>query len=218
MDNKRPPFSLRRTRNRQFLIMPSNIRSLATAPVPSFPMNISRLLLLAALAVTSLSAAPFTQPRPGPSIPADAALISGDTSIEKGVLTITIRSTGPEITPWLHVFIDIGDSRQSYNHNSQSPCGFGLEFMLEGNLAYRFSGDDPVVWTWTQVAGVAVEREIAGDVLILRLPVAPLGLPADRPVHVFAAAYTPDYAEPLDTIPRGKTPWRMVVADHSPGR
>ena len=178
-------------------------------------MNIPRLFLLAALAAASLPAAPFTQPRPGPSVPADAALISGDTAIEKGVLTISIRSTGPEITAWLHVFIDIGDSRQSYNHNSQNPRGFGLEIMLEGENAYRFSGDDPSVWTWTQIPGVTVERSITDDVLTLRLPVAPLGLPADKPVHVFAASYTGDYAEPLDTLPRGSSPWRMVVSPHS---
>lgn len=178
-------------------------------------MNILRSSVLAALASSSLLAAPFTQPRPGAAIPADAALISGDTAIEKGVLTISIRSTGPEITQWLHVFIDVGDSRQSYNHNSERPAGFGLEFMLEGNLAYRFSGDDPGVWTWSQIAGVVVERSIAGDVLTLRMPVAPLGLPADRPVHIFAVAYTPDYAETLDALPRGKAPWRMVVAEHA---
>lgn len=178
-------------------------------------MNIPRLFLLAALAVSSLSAAPFSQPRPGPSVPADAALISGDTAIENGVLTISIRSTGPEITQWMHVFIDIGDSRQSYNHNSERPCGYGLEYMLEGDKAYRFSGDDPGVWTWSQVAGVAVERAISGDVLTLRLPVAGLGLPADRPVHVFAVAYTADYAETLDTLPRGQAPWRMVVVEHA---
>lgn len=173
------------------------------------------VLFAAAALASALSAAPFTQPRPGPAIPADAALISGDTSIANGVLTIAIRSTGPEITDWIHVFIDLGDSRQSYNHNSQRPAGFGMEIMLEGSFAYRFSGDDPTVWTWTRIEGVTVERSIAGDVLTLRLPVAPLGLISGRPVHVFAAAYTPDYAEPLDTIPRGATPWRMVVSDHA---
>ena len=178
-------------------------------------MNILRSSLFAALAAASLSAAPFTQPRPGAAIPADAALISGDTAIEKGVLTISLRSTGPEITQWLHVFLDVGDSRQSYNHNSERPAGFGLEIMLEGGLAYRFSGDDPGAWTWSQIAGVTVERKIAGDVLTLRLPVAPLGLPAGKPVHVFAVAYTPDYAETLDTLPRARAPWRMVVADHA---
>lgn len=172
-------------------------------------------VLLPLLLALSAHAAPVTQPSPGPAVPADAALISGDTSIEKGVLTIVLRSTGPEITQWTHVFIDIGDSRQSYNHNSERPCGYGLEYMLEGNLAYRFSGDDPSVWTWSQVAGVAVERQIAGDVLTLRLPVAPLGLPADRPVHVFAVAYTADYAETLDTLPRGRAPWRMIVSEHA---
>lgn len=178
-------------------------------------MNILRSSVLAALAAASVSAAPFTQPRPGVAVPADAALISGDTAIEKGVLTISLRSTGPEITDWVHVFIDVGDSRQSYNHNSERPCGFGLEIMLEGSLAYRFSGDDPSIWTWSPIEGVAVERKIAGDVLTLRLPVAPLGLPAGRPVHVFAVAYTGDYAESLDMLPRGKTPWRMVVSDHA---
>lgn len=173
------------------------------------------MLAVAALAPAAAFAAPFTQPRPGPAVPADAALISGDTSIAKGVLTIALRSTGPEITDWMHVFLDLGDSRQSYNHNSQRPAGFGLEILLEGTLAYRFSGDDPAVWTWTQIPGVTVERSIAGDVLTLRLPVSALGLPADRPVHVFAVAYTPDYAEPLDVLPRGTTPWRMVLSDHA---
>mgnify|MGYP001480168481 CR=1 FL=1 len=178
-------------------------------------MNNLRRFLFSLLAASSLSAAPFTQPRPGPAVPADAALISGDTAIEKGVLTISIRSTGPEITDWIHIFLDVGDSRQSYNHNSDRPCGFGLEIMLEGALAYRFNGDDPSVWTWSLIEGVAVERRIDGDVLTLRVPVAPLGLPAGRPVHVFAVAYTGDYAETLDTLPRGGTPWRMVVSDHA---
>lgn len=178
-------------------------------------MNLLRSSLFAALTAVSLTAAPFTQSRPGVAVPADAALISGDTAIEKGVLTISLRSTGPEITDWVHVFIDVGDSRQSYNHNSARPGGFGLEIMLEGNLAYRFSGDDPSVWTWTQIPGLSVERQIAGDVLTLRLPVVPLGLSAGRPVHVFAVAYTPDYAETLDTLPRGREPWRMVVSDHA---
>lgn len=178
-------------------------------------MNIPSFALIAALSAAVLGAAPFSQPRPGPAVPADAALISGATSIEKGVLTIAIRSTGPEITQWTHVFIDIGDSRQSYNHNTQSPCGFGLEFVLEGAQAYRFSGDDPSVWSWTPVAGVTVDRQIAGDVLTLRMPLAPLGLPADKPVHVFVATYTADYAEPLDVMPRGKTPWRIVVSEHA---
>lgn len=178
-------------------------------------MNTLRSILLATLALTSAYAAPFTQPAPGPAVPADAALISGDTAIANGVLTIALRSTGPEITDWTHVFIDIGDSRQSYNHNSQRFAGYGLEIMLEGTLAYRFTGDDPTVWTWTQIEGVTVERSISGDVLTLRLPVAPLGLRAGVPVHVFAATYTPDYAEPLDMMPRGTTHWRMIVSDHS---
>lgn len=174
-----------------------------------------RSLLLAAATLSSAYAAPFTQPIPGPAVPADAALISGDTAIANGVLTIALRSTGPEITDWIHVFIDIGDSRQSYNHNSQRPAGFGLEIMLEGTFAYRFTGDDPTVWTWTQIEGVNVERSITGDVLTLRLPLAPLGLRPGLPVHVFAASYTPDYAEPLDMLPRGSTPWRMVATNHS---
>lgn len=178
-------------------------------------MNILRSSFFAALVVTSLSAAPFTQPRPGPSIPADAALVSGDTSIEKGVLTIALRSTGPEITEWTHVFIDVGDSRQSYDHKSARPAGFGLEILLEADRAYRFTGDDPSVWTWTQIPDVTVERQIAGDVLTLRIPVAALGLPRGRPVHVFAVAYTTDYAETLDTLPRGASPWRITIADHA---
>lgn len=177
-------------------------------------MKTAHLLLIASLALGA-HAAPVTQPRPGPAIPADAALISGDTSIEKGVLTIALRSTGPEITPWIHVFVDIGDSRQSYDHKAQRPAGFGLEILLEGDFAYRFSGDDPAVWTWNQISGASVERQIAGDVLTLRVPVAPLGLALDRPVHIFAVAYTPDYAEALDSLPRGTSPWRMTVADHA---
>lgn len=178
-------------------------------------MKTSLLPLLALFSAATLSAAPFSQPIPGPAIPADAALISGDTAIADGVLTIALRSTGPEITDWMHVFIDIGDSRQSYNHNTQRAAGFGLEIMIEGTLAYRFTGDDPTVWTWTQIEGLTVERSISGDVLTLRLPVAPLGLRAGLPVHVFAATYTPNYAEPLDTLPRGPTPWRVVMSNHS---
>ncbi len=178
-------------------------------------MHLLRFSLLSALAAASLAAAPVTQPRPGVAVPADAALISGDTAIEKGVLTIHLRSTGPEITEWMHVFIDIGDSRQSYNHNSERPRGYGLEILLEGESAYRFNGDDPSVWTWARIESLVVERRVVGDVLTLRMPLAPLGLPTGRPVHLFAVAYTPDYAETLDTLPRGVTPWRMVVSDHA---
>ena len=177
-------------------------------------MKTASILLLAFLALGA-HAAPVNQARPGPAVPADAALISGDTSIEKGVLTIALRSTGPEFTEWTHVFIDIGDSRQSYDHKAERPAGFGLEILLEADRAYRFNGDDPSVWTWSQIADLSVERSIAGDVLTLRVPIGPLGLPLNRPVHIFAVAYTPDYAEALDTLPRGNTPWRMTVSDHA---
>lgn len=173
-------------------------------------MNLPRLLLLAALATTA-HAAPFTQPRPGPSVPADAALVSGDTAIADGILTISVRSTGPEITQWTHVFLDIGDSRQSYDHNSERPCGFGLEILFEGELAYRFANDDPRIWSWTPIAGATVQRSIAGDTLTLRVPLAPLGLPADRAVHVFAVAYDENYATALDTLPRATLPWKLSV-------
>lgn len=178
--------------------------------------------ILSAFLALSLSAhaAPVAQQRPGPAVPADAALISGDTMIEDGVLTIAIRSTGPEITPWIHVFLDLGDSRRSYNHNSERPCGFGMEIMLEGDIAYRFNSDDPSVWAWTPIEGASVDRRISGDVLTLRLPVAALGLPGHRSIHVFAVAYTPDYQDTLDTLPRENTPWRVTLINHklSPSR
>lgn len=175
------------------------------------------LPLLAFLCATvSAHAQPFTQPAASTTAPAGAGLIAANATVTNGILTISLKSNGGEFTAWTHVFIDLGPAaKPSYNHTSGKPAGNSLEILLEGAQAYRFTGDSPNVWSWTPLSGVTVERTVTGDTLTLKTPLAPLGLPSGGAIKLFAATYTENYADTLDTIPRDTRAWNLVVPKYS---
>lgn len=178
-------------------------------------MKTAFLLLLALLGSSAL-AAPFTQTAPDNAVPADAALVAANATVANGVLTLALKTDGGDFTSWTHVFIDLGpDARPSYDHSSGKPAGRGLEILLEGGQAYRFSGDSPSVWSWTPIAGVTVERTVTGSTLTLKTPLAPLGLPSGGTVKLFAVTYTANYADTLDTLPRDAHAWTFAVPKYT---
>ena len=174
------------------------------------------LFPLFVLFCATLSAEPFTQPAASTTAPAGAGLIAANATVANGILTLSLKSNGGDFTAWTHVFIDLGPAaKPSYNHTSGKPAGNGLEILLEGAQAYRFSGDSPTVWSWTPLSGVTVERTITGDTLTLKTPLAPLGLPSGGTVKIFAATYTDNYAETLDTLPRDTRAWTFAVPKYN---
>ncbi|MFA6962309.1 MAG: discoidin domain-containing protein [Opitutaceae bacterium] len=180
-------------------------------------MKPTLLLFLALLGATvTAQSQPFTQPASATNAPAGAGLIAANAAVANGILTLSLKSNGGDFTAWTHVFIDLGPAaKPSYNHTSGKPAGNGLEILLEGAQAYRFTGDTPYVWSWAPLSGVTVERTITGDTLTLKTPLAPLGLPSGGTVKIFAATYTENYADTLDTIPRDTRSWTFAVPKYN---
>jgi hypothetical protein len=174
------------------------------------------LLLFLALLCSPAFAQPFTQPATATDAPEGAGLIAANAAVANGILTLSLKSNGGDFTAWTHVFIDLGPAaKPSYNHTSGKPAGNGLEILLEGAQAYRFTGDTAYVWSWTPLSGVTVERTITGDTLTLKTALAPLGLPSGGTVKIFAATYTENYAATLDTLPRDTRSWTFTVPKYN---
>ncbi|HEY9249225.1 MAG TPA: hypothetical protein VIO38_08840 [Rariglobus sp.] len=171
------------------------------------------LPLFALLCATfSVQAQPFTQPAAATTAPKGAGMLAANATVTNGILTLSLKSNGGDFTAWTHVFIDLGPAaKPSYNHSSGAPAGNGLEILFEGTQAYRFTGDSPTVWSWAPLSGVTVERTVAGDTLTLKTPLASLGLPPGGTVKIFAATYTENYADTLDTLPREMRSWSFTV-------
>lgn len=176
------------------------------------------LLAFFALLVAAVSAhaQPFTQPAASTTAPEGSGLIAANATVANGILTLSLKSNGGDFTAWTHVFIDLGPAaKPSYNHTSGKPAGNGHEILLEGAQAYRFTGDTAYVWSWAPLSGVTVERTITGDTLTLKTALAPLGLPSGGTVKIFAATYTENYADTLDTLPRDTRPWTFAVPKYN---
>lgn len=177
-----------------------------------------KLFLLFTLLASAVSAQPFNQPAPASAAtaPIGTSLLSGNATVASGILTITLKTKGGEFNAWSHVFIDLGPAaKPSYAHTSGVPAGTSLELLFEGSQVYRFSGESSSVWAWTPLAGVVVERAVVGDTMTLKTPLANLGLPSGGTVKLFAASYTPDYTESLDTLPRDTRSWTFNVPKYS---
>lgn len=173
-------------------------------------------LLLLALLVPAAWAQPFTQPPSATGVPASANLTNATATVANGILTLTLKASGGEFTAWTHVFIDVGPATSpSYNHSSGQPAGRGMEILFEGGQAYRFAGETSTVWSWTPIADVTVERIVTGTTLTLKSPLAALSLPSGGTVKIFAATYTENYADTLDTLPRDTRAWSFVVPKYT---
>ncbi|MFV0338185.1 MAG: hypothetical protein ACK5LK_08090 [Chthoniobacterales bacterium] len=170
-------------------------------------------LSVALFAVTSIYAEPFTQDGEATqsAAPPTATLVSANAEDLDGTLTITVESVDPDITPWTHVFLDTDGEETGFQHASNVAAGKGLDILLEGNIAYRFSGEDPTAWNWKQIPDVVVERSISGNTLTVSLPVAALELTKDSALKGFIATYVEDYASTLDTLPREDKKWKISL-------
>jgi len=163
-----------------------------------------------------IMAAPFEQPALTGDSSADAILVRAEAGTRGDRLVVSLRSRGSSITPWTQLFLDVSDRTPAFRHPSGGPAGEGLDLLVEGESVYRFSGEGAEVWSWTPLPGVSARRSVSGDTLTLELPLDAIGPEPGRSPRAFAVTYTPDYAETLDTLPRGSATWTLEIGQTSP--
>lgn len=176
------------------------------------PFAFGPLLLAACLGLaSSLGAAAFRQPPAAQPLADEAGLLEAEARVEDDRLVIRLRAVAGAPTAWHHVFLDADGPGRGFRHSSGAPAGRGLDFLIEGDAVYRFSGSEADLWSWSRLPGVGVQRSVEGGAATLSLPVAALALPADASLRGFAVTYTDNYAASLDTLPRSDGAWSFSL-------
>ena len=140
-------------------------------------------------------------------------LVAGIAALDGNALIIEVMGE-ERPSPWLHMFIDSdGDKQTGFNHYLGGTAGRGLDMMIEGDIAYRFSGEDPSVWSWTPDTTVSVNRRYHEDVFVVELPASAVKL-SQTPTFL-SVVYTDGYAEALDSLPRNGSVWTVSKDDGS---
>jgi len=140
-------------------------------------------------------------------------LVAGVAAIVDDNLVIEVMG-GERPSAWIHMFIDSDGNKQTgFNHYLGASAGLGLDMMIEGDIAYRFSGEDSSVWSWTPDAAVSVSKSYRKDILIIKLPASVAKL-SEAPTFL-SVVYTGDYAEAIDCLPRNGGVWTISSSDET---
>jgi uncharacterized protein (TIGR01370 family) len=143
-----------------------------------------------------------------PNATGSETLVAGIAAIvDKNLIIEVMGNERP--SPWIHFFIDSDSNKETgFNHYLGGQAGLGLDIMIEGDIAYRFSGTDSSVWSWTPDPSIVVAKNYQDDILAIELPASSVEL-SDSPTF-FSVVYTRDYAEAVDCLPRSGSTWTIA--------
>lgn len=142
------------------------------------------------------------------SIASGESLVAAAAASNKNGIRIEMKTNG-QPTNWVHVFINIdGDETTGFDHHLGGASGKGLDLMLEGDIAYLFSGEDAYKWSWAQQSSMSLTRNYENDIIILQLYAPDVEI--SEQTKLMAVTYSHDYKEALDHLPRTGEQWTFT--------
>lgn len=142
----------------------------------------------------------------------EASLVGASATVSAGVLTVTGSTEGPT-TQWNHVFLGTsGNQDTGYAHTSGKKGGQGMNYLVEGDFLYRWSGlGDRTEWKWSRIGTTKITRTTGINSFTVSLPVDDLHLRPGEKLQIFLVTSSQNYGAILDTLPRNDSLWQIEV-------
>lgn len=131
------------------------------------------------------------------------SLLTAQAVAEPDALKVTF-TTEDAPTVWTHVYLETdGKEGTGHRHWSDAEGRKGVDFLVEGETLYLWSGkDDQRGWHWTPVAGAGVKKSVNGNEVLLEISWSSIEVQPGGKVSLFLATATPEFRETLDLFPR----------------
>ncbi len=182
-------------------------------------MTLAKKVFLSLVLASSASTRLFAQSDPGdlkqdpaPNIADGDNLVGGSARVVGGTLKISFTVANGIPTQWHHIYLNTdGSGSTGFIHSGNPVGGNGMDFLVEPNFLYRWSGaDDQHGWHWDKVQ--PLEPTINGQTVSYDIPASVLNLKGDANISMMIETMNDNYQATSDTLPRGQVVWTIKAS------
>jgi hypothetical protein len=129
--------------------------------------------------------------------------------IADGLVKISFTVADGTPTKWHHIYLNTdGSGSTGFIHSGNSVGGKGMDFLVEPNFLYHWSGgDDQRGWHWERVQ--PLEATVTGKTVSYQWPSSLLNLGSDAKVSLLIETMNDNYAQTVDLLPRNQGGWTI---------